>query len=51
VLDPFIGPGTTAVAARQTGRHYVGFDIVPEYCSLAEERIAEAADEERTDLE
>ena len=42
VLDPFIGSGTTAVAARQHGRHYVGFDISPEYCRLAEERIAGA---------
>jgi site-specific DNA-methyltransferase (adenine-specific) len=40
VLDPFIGSGTTAVAARKHGRHYVGFDISPEYCKLAEERIA-----------
>lgn len=42
VLDPFIGSGTTAVAARQHGRHYVGFDISPEYCRLAEERITHA---------
>jgi site-specific DNA-methyltransferase (adenine-specific) len=42
VLDPFIGSGTTAIAARQNGRHYVGFDISPEYCRLAEERIANA---------
>jgi site-specific DNA-methyltransferase (adenine-specific) len=42
VLDPFIGSGTTAVAAKQHGRHYVGFDISPEYCRLAEERIANA---------
>ena len=40
VLDPFIGSGTTAVAAKQNGRHYVGFDISPDYCRLAEERIA-----------
>lgn len=40
VLDPFIGSGTTALAAKQNGRHYVGFDISPEYCRLAEERIA-----------
>ena len=40
VLDPFIGSGTTAVAAKQNARHYVGFDISAEYCRLAEERIA-----------
>lgn len=40
VLDPFLGSGTTAVAAIETGRHYVGFDTEPEYITLAEERIA-----------
>ena len=39
VLDPFIGSGTTAVAARQSDRHYVGFDTEPEYIALAHERI------------
>ena len=37
---PFIGSGTTAVAAIETGRHYVGFDTDPSYIALAEERIA-----------
>jgi site-specific DNA-methyltransferase (adenine-specific) len=40
VLDPFMGSGTTCVAAKKNARHYVGFDISPEYCKLAEERIA-----------
>ncbi len=40
VLDPFIGSGTTAVAAASSGRHYVGFDTDPSYVALAEERIA-----------
>lgn len=39
VLDPFMGSGTTCVAAKKNGRHYVGFDISPEYCKLAEDRI------------
>lgn len=42
VLDPFVGSGTTAVAALETGRRYVGFDIDAEYVELAERRIAEA---------
>ncbi|HEX6946759.1 MAG TPA: site-specific DNA-methyltransferase [Acidimicrobiia bacterium] len=42
VLDPFIGSGTTAVAAIETERHYVGFDTNPEYVELANQRIAEA---------
>ncbi len=39
VLDPFIGSGTTAVAAKKLGRKYVGIDINAEYCQLARERI------------
>lgn len=39
VLDPFVGSGTTAVAARQLGRFYVGIDVKPEYCRIAEEQI------------
>lgn len=44
VLDPFMGSGTTGIAAKKNGRHYVGFDISPEYCKLAEERIAKTMD-------
>lgn len=43
VLDPFAGSGTTCVAAKQDGRHFVGYDLVPEYCRLAEKRLAETA--------
>lgn len=39
VLDPFAGSGTTCVAAALHGRHYVGFDIDPTYCALAETRV------------
>jgi len=39
VLDPFIGSGTTAIAAQQLGRNYVGIDICEEYCQMAEERL------------
>jgi DNA modification methylase len=35
VLDPFCGSGTTAVAAAQLKRHYVGVDISEAYCQLA----------------
>jgi len=38
VLDPFIGSGTTAVAARQLGRNYVGIELNEEYCRIARER-------------
>lgn len=40
VLDPFMGSGTTAVAAVRTRRHYVGFDTDGGYIDLAEQRIA-----------
>lgn len=39
VIDPFMGAGTTAVAAVKHNCQYVGFEIVPEYCAIAEERI------------
>ena len=40
VLDPFMGSGTTAVAAVRTGRHYVGFDTDAGYLEVAKQRIA-----------
>ena len=39
VLDPFVGSGTTAIAAVATGRHYVGFDVEEKYLDLARERL------------
>jgi site-specific DNA-methyltransferase (adenine-specific) len=39
VLDPFMGSGTTAVAARQLGRSYVGCDNSADYVAMAEERL------------
>lgn len=41
VLDPFMGSGQVAIAARRTGRHYVGYDADPEYVALARRRIVE----------
>jgi site-specific DNA-methyltransferase (adenine-specific) len=40
VLDPFMGSGSTAIAARLTGRHFVGYELSAEYCALAEQRLA-----------
>jgi site-specific DNA-methyltransferase (adenine-specific) len=40
VYDPFIGSGTTALAARSLGRNYIGSEISQEYCQIAEKRLA-----------
>ena len=40
VFDPLIGSGTTAVAAKKSGRHFLGFEISEDYCEIANERLA-----------
>jgi len=40
VLDPFMGSGTTAIAALRTQRHYIGFDTEKSYIDRTKERIA-----------
>ena len=47
VLDPFMGSGSTAVAAVLEGRHYVGYEISAEYCRIAEERVKQASCERK----
>ena len=39
VLDPFMGSGTTAVAALRTDRHFLGYDTDPDYVAAAQERV------------
>lgn len=39
VLDPFIGVGSTAIAALVSGRNFVGYEISEDYCNIAKERI------------
>jgi len=39
VLDPFMGSGTTALAAKAAGRHYVGYEVDDEYIVLANRRL------------
>jgi len=41
VLDPFMGSGTTAIAAKQLERNYIGIDISREYCKIAEHKLGE----------
>lgn len=40
ILDPFMGSGTTAIAAKRCGRHFVGFELNPDYCQIIETRLA-----------
>lgn len=39
VLDPFMGSGTTAVAARRLGRRFLGIELVPDYAKLSRARL------------
>ena len=41
VLDPFLGSGTTALAAKELGRNYIGFDKEEKYVALALDRLKE----------
>lgn len=40
VLDPYVGSGTTCVAAKRLGRNFIGIDISEEYCQIARDRLA-----------
>ena len=40
ILDPFMGSGTTAIAARRCGRHFVGFELNQDYCKIIQSRLA-----------
>ncbi len=48
VLDPFVGSGTTAVAAKKLGLNYIGIDSNPEYVKISEKRLEEL--DKKTDL-
>jgi site-specific DNA-methyltransferase (adenine-specific) len=52
VLDNCMGSGTTCVACINTNRHYIGFELDPEYFEIAQKRIEEAkkAKEDKTIL-
>ncbi len=42
VLDPFLGSGSTSVAAKKLQRHYIGIEVEPQYCLWAEQRLEQA---------
>ena len=41
ILDPFMGSGTTAIAAMREGRHFIGFELDKGYYDVAMQRIEE----------
>lgn len=47
VLDPFLGSGTTAIAARNSGRHFLGYETNPEYAALACRRLQQEASQKQ----
>ena len=55
VLDPFLGSGTTSVAAHRLGRHSVGYEINPDFRETIEKRLCETGElfdsQERPDIE
>lgn len=51
VLDPFIGSGTTAIAAIKTNRNYIGYDINSDYVNLANKRINIEASQRKLKIE
>jgi site-specific DNA-methyltransferase (adenine-specific) len=42
VLDPFLGTGTTAIAAKRLSRHYIGIELDPHYAQVARDKVAQA---------
>lgn len=47
MFTPFAGAGSECVAAKMTGRHYIGFETELEYCKITEERLAHTAQESK----
>lgn len=50
ILDPFMGSGTTGIAALRAGKRFIGIERDPDYYALAVRRIQEAADTPMLDL-
>ncbi|MEI6872618.1 MAG: site-specific DNA-methyltransferase, partial [Verrucomicrobiota bacterium] len=51
ILDPFMGSGTTAIAAKKLGRSFVGIEISPEYIDLAKRRLQHFCPAEERSIE
>lgn len=50
ILDPYMGSGTTLVAAVKLGRRCIGIEIEPKYYAIAKERIIKAIEEREMDM-
>lgn len=50
ILDPFMGSGTTGVAAVKLGRKFIGIEIDPKYYAIAKGRIQQAIEERDMDM-
>ena len=50
IFDPFLGSGTTGVAAVQLGRKFIGCEINPDYYAIAEKRIKQAQESRQLEL-
>lgn len=46
VLDPFMGSGTTAAVAKKLNRNYLGYEIVPEYIEISNNRLSQITKKE-----
>lgn len=49
VFDPFMGSGTTAVAAARLKRNFIGFEINADYCEIIRQRLSDAGSFEMND--
>lgn len=50
VLDPFLGTGTTAIAAKTLGRHFIGIDLDPEYVNIACDKLLKVTESKYKDF-
>jgi DNA modification methylase len=48
ILDPFFGAGTTGLVAKKLGRCFIGIELNPDYCEIAENRIAACLPQQTT---
>ena len=51
VLDCFLGSGTTCVAAKETGRRYIGFEIDKTYFQIAQDRLNNISQQTRKQID